>query len=74
MDKVDPRLMMFASTCCGKCTNLDCEGPMNMRDRATCKKYNTWIKLSEAKRTKLFSKALVGEFITLENILYEDRH
>ena len=74
LDKVDHRLLMFASTCCDKCTSTACEGPLNIKDRATCKKYNTWLKLSEAKRTKLFSKALIGEFITLEKIVYEYKH
>lgn len=65
---------MFASTCCDRCTNTKCDGPLNIKDRATCDKYIIWLKLAEAKRVALFSRAAAGEFITVEKIRYEYKH
>jgi hypothetical protein len=74
LSNIDPRIQMFISTCCGRCTNEDCEGALSISHRAVCKKYNAWLKLSEAAQTRLFSRAMAGEFINLERIKYEYRH
>lgn len=71
MQEVDPALMMFISACCAKCADKTCDGALEVISRAKCKKYNAWQKLSGEARTKLFAKALAGEFINLERIVYE---
>ena len=65
---IDQMLQMFISTCCAACTTLDCEGALNIKDRAICKKYAAWQLLAGDERARLFIEASTGKLITLERI------
>ena len=67
---IDPSLQMFIQACCNKCFKSSCEGAFNIKHRAVCSKYKAWQKLSGDRRAKLFSQAIAGESIMLEELSY----
>lgn len=71
INNIDPALMMFISACCARCPRKDCDGALEIASRLVCKKYRKWLTLPPAARTKLFTRALTGEFINLEKLIDE---